>query len=214
MNRRRRVAAGTGRLALLAAVVMLTLAAVTATTVAPGARPVAAGQQDEPPAGGIAAGERVFQNSCAMCHGADASGMMGMHPSLRGAVRRLSREGVEVTIRRGRRTEPPMPAFEDRLSDDEIGDVIAYVASLPLGPRNFGPGDGGGMMNGPETGDGGLRAIVVALAVLAAAAAALVFAARLRSSPAAALDRRYAGGKLSRDDYLQARRDLHLDDSP
>ncbi|MGH3665139.1 MAG: c-type cytochrome, partial [Egibacteraceae bacterium] len=45
------------------------------------------------------AGRDIFKANCAMCHGADAAGMMGMHPSLRGAVARLSREGVEVTVR-------------------------------------------------------------------------------------------------------------------
>jgi hypothetical protein len=45
-----------------------------------------------------------------MCHGSDAARMTGTHPSLRGAVERLSSEGVEVTIRKGRTTMPPMPA--------------------------------------------------------------------------------------------------------
>ena len=74
-----------------------------------------------------------------MCHRQDAAGMMGMHPSLRGAVERLSREGVEVTIRKGRATQPPMPAFERRLSDQEIADVVAYIASLPPGPATSVP---------------------------------------------------------------------------
>ncbi len=93
-------------------------------------------------------GRDVFQANCAMCHGSDASGMMGMHPSLRGAVERLTLEGVDVTIRNGRDTRPPMPAFEGRLSDEEIADVISYLDSLPVGPRNFGPGDGGMMDDG------------------------------------------------------------------
>ncbi len=71
---------------------------------------VAASQPVDAPGrpGDVEAGEQVFQANCAMCHGADASGMMGMHPSLRGAIDRLSREGVEVAIREGRRTETPM----------------------------------------------------------------------------------------------------------
>jgi cytochrome c6 len=73
------------------------------------------------------AGREVFQANCAICHGADASGMMGMHPSLRGAVERLTLEGVEVTVRNGRDTMPPMPAFAGRLTDQEINDVIAYL---------------------------------------------------------------------------------------
>ncbi|MBA2273940.1 MAG: c-type cytochrome [Actinobacteria bacterium] len=60
-----------------------------------------------------------------------------------------------MTIRNGRDTNPPMPAFEGRLNDEEIADVIAYLDTLPVGPRNFGPGAGGimggdmdGMMGG------------------------------------------------------------------
>lgn len=102
----------------------------------------------------VEAGRQVFAANCAMCHGDDAGGMMGMHPSLRGVVDRLSLEGVEVAIRNGRDTNPPMPAFEGRLTDAQIDDLIAYLGSLPAGPRNFGPegGDGGmmgrGMMGG------------------------------------------------------------------
>lgn len=163
------------------------------------------------------AGERVFRAQCAMCHGADAEGMMGMHPSLRGAIGRLSREGVEVTVRQGRRTQPPMPAFDDRLSAEEIADVLAYIASLPDGPRNFGPGDDGGMMgdggmmmdDGVDVGDVAL--VIVALLVVVGVAAGAWMTVRGRSSPGRLLDRRYAAGELSRDDYLQGRRDLNLD---
>lgn len=97
----------------------------------------------------VDAGGQVFAANCAMCHGNDAGGMMGMHPSLRGAVDRLTLEGVEVAIRNGRDTNPPMPAFAGRLTDAQIDDLIAYLGSLPAGPRNFGPdGDDGGMMGG------------------------------------------------------------------
>jgi mono/diheme cytochrome c family protein len=55
-------------------------------------------------------GREVFEANCAMCHGRDASGMMGMHPSLRGAIERLSVEGVEVTIRKVRGAEKKFTA--------------------------------------------------------------------------------------------------------
>lgn len=161
------------------------------------------------PAGGVPAGERVFRANCAMCHGPDAAGMMGMHPSLRGAIGRLSREGVEVTIRKGRNTMPPMPPFEGRLSDHEIADVVAYIASLPEGPRNFGPGDGmGGMMGGRERGerDGGIDTWIVWATAIALGAAlatvALLLLRQRRPAPVdnarAVLDRRYAAGELTR----------------
>lgn len=140
-----------------------------------------------------------------------------MHPSLRGAVERLSQEGVEVTIRNGRETDPPMPAFDDRLTDQEIDDVIAYVASLPEGPRNFGPGSqGGGMMGGDmmEGGWGTFLAGVVAGAIGSLLAVGGVWLARDRASGGRRgsardeLDRRYAAGELPREEYLQRRDDL------
>lgn len=178
---------------------MLALAAVAVAALPA----VAAAQQQGDPV----AGRRVFAANCAMCHGSDASGMMGMHASLRGAVDRLSREGVEVTIRRGRRTQPPMPAWEGRLSDRQIDDVVTYIASLPAGPRNFGPGADGGMM----AGGGGMRAWwVLALAAVALVIAAIAVWAVQHSgaSPRRLLDRRYASGDLTRDEYLQHRDDL------
>ncbi len=168
-------------------------------------------------------GRDVFQVNCAMCHGQDASGMMGMHPSLRGAVERLTVEGVEVTVRNGRDTMPPMPAFESRLTDEEIDDVIAYLDTLPVGPRNFGAEDDG-MMDMDGMMDGGMWSwfvwIVLFLVVLAAVVIASIFVARSRwkrgdgstsSRPNAALDilkERYARGEIDRDEYEERRRTL------
>lgn len=134
----------------------------------------AAGQFD----GDVARGEAIYQASCAMCHGADATGMMGMHPALTGVVQRLSLEGVEVTIRQGRDTRPPMPAFGDQLGDDDIADLIAYLDTLPTGPRNFGPEAGRGPMGDDGMmGDmmgGGTAVLWLVVVVLAAALAGVV----------------------------------------
>jgi putative membrane protein len=166
-------------------------------------------------------GRDVFQANCAMCHGADASGMMGVHPSLRGAVERLTPEGVEVTVRNGRETMPPMPAFEGRLTDQEINDVMAYLDTLPVGPRNFGA-EGDGMMDTDGMMDGGMWSwlawaalflVVVAVIVIATI---LVIRSLRRQGPgsrssAAALDilkERYARGEIDRDEYEEHRRTL------
>ncbi|CAN5127472.1 hypothetical protein BH20ACT9_BH20ACT9_03270 [soil metagenome] len=171
------------------------------------------------------AGRQVFEANCAMCHGSDASGMMDVHPSLRGAVERLSLRGVEVTIRQGRDVTPPMPSFEDRLTDEQTNDVVAYIASLPVGPRNFGTGEqmmgDNGMMNGGMTDGFWLLWVLLVLVLIALAVVALVWLVRnLRatgrssdtpaehSSVRVELDRRYAAGEVSRDDYLQRRQDL------
>lgn len=165
----------------------------------------------------VEAGQQVFAANCAMCHGEDAAGMRGMHPSLRGAVQRLSLEGVEVTVRNGRDTDPPMPAFAGRLTDEEIRDVIAYVDSLPEGPRNFGPGSRDrGMMGGDMMAAGwatfllGLVAGVVG-GLLTVSAVWLLRDRRQgsrRDTAREELDRRYATGELSREEYLQRRHDL------
>lgn len=168
-------------------------------------------------------GRDVFEASCAMCHGRDASGMMGMHPSLRGAIERLSVEGVEVTIRNGRDTTPPMPAFEDRLTDEEINDVIAYVDTLPVGPRNFGA-EGDRTMDGNGMMDGGMWSwlawIVVFLVVLAAIVVASMFVTRAlwkrddgspssrRDAALEILKERYARGEIDRDEYEERRKTL------
>jgi putative membrane protein len=164
-------------------------------------------------------GRDVFQANCAMCHGTDASGMMGMHPSLRGAVERLTLEGVEVTVRNGRDTMPPMPAFEDRLTDQEINDVIAYLDTLPEGPKNFG-GEGDGTMDL----DGGMwswfTGVLLVVVVLAAIGVATILVARSlwtrgdgspswhRDAALNILKERYARGEIDRDEYEERRRTL------
>ena len=127
--------------------------------------------------GDIARGEEIYQATCAMCHGTDATGMMGMHPALTGVLDRLTAEGVEVTIRNGRDTNPPMPAFDNRLDDSDIADLIAYLTTLPDGPRNFANDGDGGMMGGGRMGGmmgGGSTALWIAIVILAAALSGVV----------------------------------------
>jgi Cytochrome c len=49
---------------------------------------------------------------------------------------------------------PPMPAFESQLTEEEIDDVVAYLDTLPVGPRNFGTEGDDEMMDGMM--DGGM----------------------------------------------------------
>ncbi|HUG85165.1 MAG TPA: cytochrome c [Euzebya sp.] len=150
--------------------------------------------------GDVARGEAIYQANCAMCHGADATGMMGMHPALTGVVDRLTVEGVEVTIRNGRDTRPPMPAFDDRLDDTDMTDLVAYLGDLPEGPRNFAhEGEDGMMSDGPMmdrdgmagAGIGGMMgggnaAQWIAVVILAAALVGLIvylITSRGRSGP-------------------------------
>lgn len=198
----------------------LRFAVAAAGLVALAASPASAQTNGDP-----AAGREVFETNCAMCHGQDASGMMGMHPSLRGAVERLSLEGVSVTIRNGRDTDPPMPAFEGRLGDQEIEDVIAFLDTLPEGPRNFGP-EGGGMM-GEDMMDGmmgdGMWSWLLWGAVFLVALVAVVIgsvflirgswrkeqaAATSGSRALAILQERYARGEIDRDEFDERRERL------
>src|SRR5665809_10207 len=103
----------------------------------------------------------------------------------------------------------PMPAFEDRLTDEEINDVIAYLDTLPVGPRNFGA-EGDGMM------DGGMWSwlawIALFLVVLAAIVVASILVTRAlrkkddglpsarRDTALEILKQRYARGEIDRDE--------------
>jgi len=78
----------------------------------------------------IARGERVFDITCASCHGTDGYGSP-MAPALNNAlfldntadaqIRQIIAMGVPGTI---------MPAWSSRFSDAQINDVIAYLRSL------------------------------------------------------------------------------------
>lgn len=193
---------------------LLLVVAVTVVLAVPGG---AAAQSGE-----LSGGRDVFEANCAMCHGRDAGGMMGMHPSLRGAVERLSLEGVEVTIRKGRDTNPPMPSFGGRLSEEEIDDVVAYIDTLPNGPRNFGPEERH-MMNMDGMMGGGMWSWIGAIALLLLLVAGIVIASALslrvlwkrgddrptaRDPALEILRERFARGEINRDEYEERRRAL------
>jgi mono/diheme cytochrome c family protein len=78
-------------------------------------------------------GAAVFKAKCAMCRGADGSASTGMGKSM--ALKPLSSPEVQkmsdadltalVTNGKGK-----MPAYKDKLSDDEISAVVKYVKTL------------------------------------------------------------------------------------
>ena len=67
-------------------------------------------------------GVEVFAQNCAACHGGDGEG--GSGPRLAGEEAYTSADVVVDQIRNG---GGGMPAFGDRLSDQELADVSAYV---------------------------------------------------------------------------------------
>ena len=87
----------------------------------------------------LAAGQAVFGDNCATCHGVGGAGGKG-YPNLRDDIWLWggSLEAIEHTITVGIRTDSPnarfsqMPAFgrEQILTDAQIGDLTEYVVAL------------------------------------------------------------------------------------
>jgi mono/diheme cytochrome c family protein len=115
----------TAALVSLTAFRAATPAALAAGTVAPSdaCDPAAAASDDDD--GNIINGRKLYlRENCYVCHGGRGGG--GMCPSLRD--RRIDEDDAEDVIEEG--TPDGMPAYEDRLDDDEIEDIIAYLKSL------------------------------------------------------------------------------------
>jgi ubiquinol-cytochrome c reductase cytochrome c subunit len=81
----------------------------------------------------VAAGRKLFLANCATCHGMNAEGRNNA-PSLIGA----GAAAVDFQVGTGRmplaQSGQQAPQAPVRLSEDEIGDLAAYVASLAPGP--------------------------------------------------------------------------------
>ena len=100
-----------------------------------------------PPAEPLSPGEVVYQNTCQVCHGADANGIVGLGKPLRNSAYIQDNDDAEVfrNIAEGRLPEDPlntsgvaMPARGAKnISDDQIRDVVAYLRTLqdPSQPR-------------------------------------------------------------------------------
>jgi len=78
-------------------------------------------------------GAALFRSNCVICHGGDGSGNTAL--GKKNKVRDLkSAEAQKATdaewfdlISKGKK---PMPAFADRLKDDQIHEVISYLREL------------------------------------------------------------------------------------
>ncbi|HTM57285.1 MAG TPA: c-type cytochrome [Candidatus Udaeobacter sp.] len=95
----------------------------------------------------IARGQRVFLQYCAMCHGDAGQGDGELAPQLRERagvrvanltdrveIARLGRAGIHNTVALGGAHAGKsnlMPAWRERLSRQELEDVVDYVARLP-----------------------------------------------------------------------------------
>jgi cytochrome c oxidase cbb3-type subunit 3 len=91
-------------------------------------------------------GERLFQQNCAFCHGADGTGQnwigkfMEPHPrNLRDSVFMMNstRQTISHAIREGL-PNTSMPAWKSVLSDRDVQSIVAYInrAFHPLKDEN------------------------------------------------------------------------------
>ena len=74
----------------------------------------------------------TFKAKCAMCHGADGKGSptgvkMGVHDFTSADVQKQTDAQLTETITKGK---GKMPAYDGKLKDNEIKDLVAYIRSL------------------------------------------------------------------------------------
>ena len=78
-------------------------------------------------------GESLFKSKCAMCHGPDASGKTVMGEKLKipdlhsEQVQKKSDEELKSIIGKGK---DKMPAYESKLSKQQIDKLVAYIREL------------------------------------------------------------------------------------
>lgn len=98
----------------------LALAAALALALAGGAGDAAA--QD---------GEELYMDNCAQCHGENGRGAVGYYPPLDGDPFVTAAEQLPIQVVLDGRAinprTPPMPAFDDLLSDREVAAVVSYI---------------------------------------------------------------------------------------
>lgn len=87
----------------------------------------------------LAAGQEVYATNCAGCHGADGTGTAIGRPLTSIAIQEPDRAVHYASVRDGKGS---MPAFGERLNDDEIDAAISYVRLTFVGVEaQSGPAD-------------------------------------------------------------------------
>jgi len=77
-------------------------------------------------------GASLFKQKCSMCHGADGKGFPALKtPDFTDPKVQASMTDKEIvdTIKNGKKGTP-MPAFADKLTDDQIQLLLTYIRSL------------------------------------------------------------------------------------
>ncbi len=73
-------------------------------------------------------GKNLYQAQCAICHGSEGRATMPGAPSFDRGEQMLRADMALLTLIRSGKNA--MPAFQGRLSDRDIMDVIAYIRTL------------------------------------------------------------------------------------
>lgn len=83
------------------------------------------------------AGKAIFTDQCAACHSSSGAGISGMFPALKDSpavqsadprnLIRIVLEGARSVATDRAPTAPAMPAFDWKLSDDQVAAVVTYV---------------------------------------------------------------------------------------
>jgi ubiquinol-cytochrome c reductase cytochrome b subunit len=82
---------------------------------------------------------RVYNDNCAACHGVEGSGKqiragMPTIPDLTSLAWQMSQTDLEITHRIQDGNEPLMPAYRDKLSQQQILALTVYVRAFAVGP--------------------------------------------------------------------------------
>ena len=79
-------------------------------------------------AGDVFNGATLYSQNCAQCHGANGRGFMSGTPDFTNPQFKVKRDGdLRQVIKFGRNT---MPAYQSKLKDSEIDDVIAHIRTF------------------------------------------------------------------------------------
>jgi cytochrome c oxidase cbb3-type subunit 3 len=88
--------------------------------------------KDKPVVGDAVSGSEVYTKHCAECHGARGEGGTGTAVANPVFLATASDSFIRHTVANGR-DETPMPAFSEKLSKEQINDVVAFIRSRALG---------------------------------------------------------------------------------
>ena len=107
-------------------IVLLTMSVLAMAMGLPGRSASAAAGSDR------GAGAEIFkQNGCEHCHGVDGVGT-DKGPALTTVGKRLHKEQIEHQIRAGGKQMPP---FQDVLNDEQVGQLVDYLAHMKKAPK-------------------------------------------------------------------------------